>query len=106
MPTDLLTHTPTPAQVRASREAAGLSMDAAAALVGLPGRGAWWRMETETVHQRPIDPRLWALWLLATDQHPGYRAMPTRRGGVHAGPVAADGAAGGGGAAAVVPGGA
>ena len=79
MPTDLLTHTPTPAQVRASREAAGLSMDAAAALVGLPGRGAWWRMETETVHQRPIDPRLWALWLLATDQHPGYRAMPTRR---------------------------
>lgn len=76
MPIDLMLPTPTPDEIKASRAATGLSGEDAAALIGLSSRRDWWRYESgHTV----MDPRSWALWLLATDQHPGYRAMPTRR---------------------------
>jgi hypothetical protein len=67
---------PSPQAVLSARLAAGHSQAHAAALVGLGGAKRWCEYERG---QRAPDPARWALYLLATDQHPAMRA-PRRRG--------------------------
>ena len=64
---------PTPETIKAAREAAGHSQEAAAHLVGLAGRLSWWRVETG---KAVLAPHLWALYLLATGQHPALVLTP------------------------------
>lgn len=77
---DLLTGLPepTPEAIRASREAAGMSPARAAEIVGLWGRGNWGRYEAprDRSDHRAIPPQTWALWLLATGQHPALKIVP------------------------------
>lgn len=67
---------PTPDAVLTARLAAGHSQAQAAAVVGLGKAMRWCEYERG---QRAPDPARWALYLLATDQHPHMRA-PRRRG--------------------------
>lgn len=71
---------PTPAAVLAARTAAGLDQPGAAALAGL-GSGTRWSEYERGV--RSIDAARWALFLLATGQHPAASASP--RAGAAAG---------------------
>lgn len=69
---------PTPEQVRAARNAAGLTQTEAAQLVGPAGEKGyrtWQRFEFPPGNKdhRAIHPGLWELFLLLTDQHPGFR---------------------------------
>jgi DNA-binding transcriptional regulator YiaG len=58
--TDAPGRTPKPDEIRAAREAAGLSRLDAAALIYRSVRG-WEKFESG---ERPLDPALWELWLL------------------------------------------
>ena len=71
---DLLADVPeaTGPTVRAARLAAGLTLDQAAQIMGLSGRQALSKIESGAGTDRV---RL-ALLLLATDQHPKWRAEP------------------------------
>lgn len=60
---------PTPEQIRASRESAGLTQHQAAMRVGLKSGMRW--SEYERGERRP-HPVLWELWLLRTGQHPTH----------------------------------
>lgn len=52
---------PTPAQIRAAREAAGLTQTEAAAVLGRSL--SWWqRIESTTDSNRRMDPVLWHCW--------------------------------------------
>lgn len=64
-----MTDRPTPEQIRAAREAAGLTQHQAAMLVGLRSGMRW--SEYERGERRP-HPVLWELWLLRTGQHPTH----------------------------------
>lgn len=64
----LLVDVPPPDGIRAARQAAGLTLAAAAELVGLGHSSRW--AEYESGRKRP-DAARWALFLLATGQHPG-----------------------------------
>lgn len=70
---DLLQSLPaaTPQAVRAARDAAGLTLAQAAQLAGLGAHARWQEYERGA---RSIDPTRWALFLLATGQHPRARA--------------------------------
>jgi transcriptional regulator with XRE-family HTH domain len=61
---------PTPEQIRAGREAAGLSQ-AQAARVALLGDKARWSEYERGIGS--IDAARWALFLMLTDQHPEFR---------------------------------
>ena len=79
-----VTEYPTPAQVRAARDAAGHTQEQAAALVGLSGGIRWaeYERDRDSPTARRIDPARWQLYLLMTDQHPDWRLSrrrPTRR---------------------------
>lgn len=69
-PHHLLTGLPeaTPAAIRGARETAGLSMEAAAALVGMAGRQSWYKIEA----QGWANSAAWALFLLSVGQHPAF----------------------------------
>ena len=73
--TDLLSGLPlaTPAAVRAAR--GDRSHAQAAELVGLGDRARWAEYERGV---RTIDTARWALYLLATGQHPGAEIRPRR----------------------------
>lgn len=75
MTIDTLLPEPAPEAVKASRLAAGLTQLQAANLVGSASFQAWnyWESGRRTV---PLDS--WALFLLATGQHPGYRLAKVR----------------------------
>lgn len=75
MSLDLLAGLPSPAPeaIKRAREAAGHSQEAAAHLVGLAGRLSWWRLEND---KALLAPHLWALYLLATGQHPELVLTP------------------------------
>lgn len=61
---------PTPAQIRAARNAAGLTQTQAGALCHRSLR-AWMQAESETEgSRRNLDPAAWELFLLRTGQHP------------------------------------
>lgn len=72
---DLLAGLPsaTPEAIKRAREAAGHSQEAAAHLVGFAGRLSWWRLEND---KATLAPHLWALYLLATGQHPALVLTP------------------------------
>lgn len=70
----LLTPLPTPAEVKAARLAAGLSQPQIAELIGLHSHRTIQAWESG---QNPVTPGLWALFLLAVEQHPTY-AVKTR----------------------------
>ena len=76
MSVDLLDGLPpaTPERIAQARAAAGLTQTQAAALVGAKVL-AWQRWEGG---QRGMSLDAWALYLLATDQHPTARVIPTR----------------------------
>lgn len=61
--------TPTPAQIRAARKYAGLSQEAAAALI-YKTRSAWaqWEAPESNSNHRAMDPAFWELFLLKTKQ--------------------------------------
>ncbi|MDD2978141.1 helix-turn-helix domain-containing protein [Aquabacterium sp.] len=61
--------TPTPAQIRAARESAGLSQEAAAALIHKT-RSAWaqWEARESASNHRAMDPAFWELFLLKIKQ--------------------------------------
>lgn len=61
---------PTPEQIAAARQSAGLSQAQAAELVGLGDKARW--AEYERAARAP-DAARWALFLLATSQHPKFR---------------------------------
>ena len=61
---------PTPSEIRAAREAAGLTQPAAAKLAGLAGWRQW--SAWESGERRPA-AQAWELWLLRVDRHPVYR---------------------------------
>lgn len=61
---------PTPDAVLAARTAAGHSQGMAASTAGLASAMRWSEYERSV---RQIDLARWALYLLATDQHPAYR---------------------------------
>lgn len=71
---DLLQGVPdaTAETLRAARQAAGLTLEQAAAVMGLAGRQSLAKMEAGRGTERV---RL-ALLLLATGQHPHYKAQP------------------------------
>jgi len=71
----LLIEAPTPDQVKAGRLAAGLLQPAAGALIGRTGQD-WYRYESG---RRAMDAAVWALFLLATDQHPAARVAKGAR---------------------------
>ena len=64
--------TPTPTQIRAAREAAGLSQDAAAALL-YKARGTWaqWEAREGSPNHRAKDPAVWELCQLKAGPNPG-----------------------------------
>lgn len=68
---------PSPDEVRAAREAAGLTADAAGALVSSAKqpRRTWekWEKPVGTDNHREIPLAAWELFLLVTDQHPALR---------------------------------
>lgn len=66
--TTMVSH-PTPAEIRAAREAAGLSQDAAAALL-YKARGTWaqWEARESASNHRAMDAAFWELFLLKTKQ--------------------------------------
>lgn len=61
--------TPTPAKIREARESAGLSQEAAAALI-YKTRGAWaqWEARESSSNHRAMDAAFWELFLLKTKQ--------------------------------------
>lgn len=63
---------PTPAEVRAAREAAGLTQEQAAELAGYGSRPRWVEVETG---RRAMEPVRWAYWLHVA----GIRRLPWRR---------------------------
>jgi len=69
---------PSPDQIRASREAAGLTQEAASRLAGLSCQPRW--AEYEAGRKVP-SAALWELWLLRVDQHPTHRISRRRAGG-------------------------
>lgn len=60
---------PTPADIRAAREAAGLSLTQAARLAGLAHRARWAEYEAGT---RSPSAAVWELFLLRVEQHPTH----------------------------------
>jgi hypothetical protein len=60
---------PTPAMIRAARDASGLRQQEAAELVHLGTFQRWSEYERGVT---AIDPARWALFLLMTGQHPKY----------------------------------
>lgn len=72
---DLLAGLPpaTPAEVRSARNRSGMTQAQAAALCGLGGHARWAEYERGV---RQIDAARWALYLLATGQHPSASATP------------------------------
>jgi hypothetical protein len=73
---------PTPEDVRAARESAGMTPDQAGEQVSgakLPRR-TWekWEKPTETDNYREIPLATWELFLLMTDQHPTLRVTKRR----------------------------
>jgi putative transcriptional regulator len=68
---------PSPADIRAARDAAGLTQAQAAESVGL-GAGERWA-EYENGKRSP-DVARWALFLLLTGQHPGFKLSRRRKG--------------------------
>ncbi len=75
--TELLAPAPAPAEVRAARLAAGLSQPQMAGVLGLHSHRTVQAWESG---QNPVAPGLWALFLLATGQHPTHllRSRSTR----------------------------
>lgn len=71
---------PTPAQVRAAREAAGLTQTQAATLISVsrakPYR-TWqnYELAADQRDHRDIPLAVWELFLLLTDQHPTHRMI-------------------------------
>lgn len=63
---------PTPDAVQAARLAVGLGQPEAAALAGLGAGARWSEYERGT---RNMDAARWALFLLATGQHPRARLV-------------------------------
>jgi len=61
---------PTPDAILAARTEAGITQAEAAALVGLADRRGWWRVESGAA---PLQPAMWAMFLLATGQHPTHK---------------------------------
>lgn len=72
---------PTPGDVISARQHAGQSQAQAAALVGLSGAYRWSEYERGV---RVPELSRWALYLLATGQHPGASATPLHRGNISA----------------------
>jgi hypothetical protein len=72
---------PSPGDILSARRHAGHSQSQAARIVGL-GSGMRWS-EYERGTRRPEVAR-WALYLLATGQHPAFAVAPRRRGKVQA----------------------
>ena len=70
MTTDLLAHLgdPTPDAVLAARTAAGQTQAEAAATIDMPRALRWSEIERGVAR---LDRARWALYLLATGQHPG-----------------------------------
>jgi putative transcriptional regulator len=64
-------NTPDPADIRAAREAAGLSQEQAAAVVHLGNRMRWSEYERGA---RGMDPARWELFLIKVGRHPDYVA--------------------------------
>ena len=69
----LLLPDPTPEDVRAARDRAGLSQAQAAELAGLQDKARWSEYERGA---RQIDGARWALWLLSVGLHPAARLAP------------------------------
>lgn len=63
---------PTSLEIRAAREAAGLSQDAAAALL-YKARGTWaqWEAREGSPNHRAMDPAFWELFQLKARPKPG-----------------------------------
>lgn len=75
--TNTLLPQPTPAAIKAARLAAGLIQLQAANLVGAASFQTWNYWESG---KRSIPADSWALFLLATDQHPTLRLAKRRPG--------------------------
>jgi DNA-binding transcriptional regulator YiaG len=66
---------PTPEEVRRLREAAGMTLEAAATEAGLSGWRAWHKWESGEA--RPPS-QTWELWLLRVRMHPTHELLPRR----------------------------
>ena len=67
-----MANNPTTTEIRAAREAAGLSQDAAAALL-YKARGPWaqWEAREGSPNHRAMDPAFWELFQLKARPKPG-----------------------------------
>lgn len=63
---------PTPEEVKAAREAAGLSQAQAAELVGLSNRQRWAEVERG---QHRMHPAAWELFCIKIGGHPDYKPV-------------------------------
>ncbi len=72
----MITAEPTPAEIRAARERAGLSTAKAAELAGYGAQPRWAEIEAG---RKAMDPSRWELFLLRTDQHPTLRLVKRRQ---------------------------
>jgi len=78
---------PSPAEVRAARDAAGLTQAQAAALVHATARN-WQQWEQEEgSNTRRMHPGLWELFRLKTDDSRGYYAPTTEFSGADRRPL-------------------
>lgn len=66
---------PTPAQVRAARDAAGLSQAEAAALVHFKAAQRWSEIERGV---SPMEPVRWELFRIKTGAHPDYGPLEVK----------------------------
>lgn len=74
---------PTPEEVKVARKAAGLTQTQAAQVIGqagVKGYRTWQRFEytVDNKDHRAINPKLWELFLLLTDQHPTMKLVRRR----------------------------
>ncbi len=73
---------PTPEEVRAARERAGLNQESAGALVSAAGqpRRTWekWEKPVDFDNHRAMPLATWELFLLLTDQHPSLKLTKRR----------------------------
>ncbi|CNK26119.1 Uncharacterised protein [Yersinia aldovae] len=70
-----VTQEPSVEEIKALREAAGLSTAEAAEIFGLSNYKSWWRKETGDDSGRKLKAGEYNLLLLLADAHPNYRLI-------------------------------
>jgi DNA-binding XRE family transcriptional regulator len=79
-----MTENPTPVQIQQARAAADHTQQQAAQVIGITGKAAWrtwsrWETGPDVASGRSMQPGLFELYLIKTDQHPEFTLTPRTR---------------------------